>query len=254
MGVSAYHLLKRNQRRFFKTSFRMAATFGLVSSLLLFWVGDHHAAEVARTQPTKFAAMEALWETQRPVAYHLLLVPDPVNERNLIETLSIPKLMSYLAYRDFDAEITGLKEFPREDRPPVMITFLSFRAMVGLVALFLVLSLMAFIYSRGDRLESHRRFLRLMIYTIILPYAAIQFGWIVAEVGRQPWVVYGLLRTSEGVSKSITTSQVWFSLIGFVTVYGLLGALDIFLLTKYSRRGPDGDTSAMINPSATREV
>jgi cytochrome d ubiquinol oxidase subunit I len=254
MGVSAYHLLKKNHRRFFKTSFRMAAAFGLASSLLLFWVGDHHAAEVSKTQPTKFAAMESLWETQRPVAYHLLLIPDPKHERNLVETLSIPKLMSYLAFRDFDAEITGLKDFPKEDRPPVMITFLSFRGMLGIGVICILLSFMAFLFARKDRLESHPLFLKVMFYALFLPYIGVQLGWIVAEVGRQPWLVYGLLRTSEGVSKSITTSQVLFSLTGFVLIYGLLAILDIYLLVRYAKQGPEPDRTGKVGPSATQEA
>jgi cytochrome d ubiquinol oxidase subunit I len=254
MGVSAYHLLKKNHRRFFKTSFRTAAAFGLASSLLLFWVGDHHAAEVSKTQPTKFAAMESLWETQRPVAYHLLLIPDPKNERNLVETLSIPKLMSYLAFRDFDAEITGLKDFPKEDRPPVMITFLSFRGMLGIGVICILLSFMAFLFARKDRLESHPVFLKVMFYALFLPYIGVQLGWIVAEVGRQPWLVYGLLRTSEGVSKSITTSQVLFSLTGFVLIYGLLAILDIYLLVRFAKQGPEPDRTGKVGPSATQEA
>lgn len=254
MGISAYHLLKRTHLQFFKTSFRMAATFGLVSSLLLFWVGDHHAAEVSKTQPTKFAAMESLWETQRPVAYHLLVIPDPENERNLVETLTIPKLMSYLAFRDFNAEITGLKAFPKEDRPPVMITFMSFRGMLGLGVLVICLSFLAFILSRRDRLDSHPVFLKVMLYSLILPYIGTQLGWIVAEVGRQPWVVYGLLRTSEGVSRSISASQVWFSLIGFTLIYGMLAGVDIYLLMKFAKQGPEPGTSKMAGPSFDPEA
>ena len=238
MGVSAYHLLKRSHLDFFKRSFQMAATFALLSSISLFLVGDHHAAEVCRTQPTKFAAMEALWETQRPVSYHLLLVPDPKNERNLVETLSIPKLMSYLAYRDFNAEITGLKEFPTEDRPPVMITFLCFRGMLGLGFSFILLSMAAFVLSRKGKVDSYPMFLRVIFYSIPLPYIAIQLGWIVSEVGRQPWAVYGLLRTSDAVTQSLPVSYVWFSLIGFTLIYGLLAVVDFYLLTKFARKGP----------------
>jgi cytochrome d ubiquinol oxidase subunit I len=188
------------------------------------------------------------------VAYHLLLIPDPKNERNLVETLSIPKLMSYLAFRDFDAEITGLKDFPKEDRPPVMITFLSFRGMLGIGVICILLSFMAFLFARKDRLESHPVFLKVMFYALFLPYIGVQLGWIVAEVGRQPWLVYGLLRTSEGVSKSITTSQVLFSLTGFVLIYGLLAILDIYLLVRFAKQGPEPDRTGKVGPSATQEA
>src|SRR5512143_1936730 len=112
MGISAYHLLKKNDLDFFKRSFRAAATFGLLSSLLIFLVGDFHAAEVAKTQPTKFAAMESVWETKQGAAYNLIVIPDPANERDSVEAIGIPKLMSFLAFGNGEAEVKGLKEFP----------------------------------------------------------------------------------------------------------------------------------------------
>lgn len=254
MGVAAYHILKKGNLEFFKRSFRMAATFGLVSSILLFIVGDFHAAEVAKTQPTKFAAMESLWETEKAVPYHLVVIPDTKNERNLVEAIGIPKLMSFLAFHDVNAEIKGLKEFPPEDRPPVLATFLSFRIMVALGFLFIILSLIAFIISRKGRLQYSPAFLKVMLYSIPLPYIAGQLGWIVAEVGRQPWIVYGLMRTSDAVSQAIIASQVWTSLIGFTFFYGMLGVIDVYLLAKLSKKGPDENISSFIKMPKSREV
>ncbi len=249
MSVSAYHLLKKNNPQFFKASFRMAAAFGLISSLLVFIVGDFHAAEVAKTQPTKFAAMESVWDTQKAATYYLLIIPDPGNERNAVETIGIPRLLSLLAFHNGDAEVKGLKEFPKKDRPPVIATFLSFRTMIALGMLFILLTLMAYIISRKDRLESSTAFLRIMLYALPLPYLATQLGWIVAEVGRQPWIVYGLLRTSDAVSKSITPLQVMVSLIGFTLVYGLLVIMYIYLLSRFAKMGPDDELQAIIKPS-----
>lgn len=127
MGISAYHLLKKSNPEFFKKSFRLAATFGLISSLLVFLVGDFHAVEVAKTQPAKFAAMESVWETQKALPYNLMVVPDVSNEKNSVEAIGIPGMLSYLAFHDSNAEITGLKAFSKENRPPVVPTFLSFR-------------------------------------------------------------------------------------------------------------------------------
>jgi cytochrome d ubiquinol oxidase subunit I len=254
MGVSAYHILKRQNLAFFKKSFRIAATFGLVSSVMVFLVGDFHAAEVAKTQPSKFAAMESLWETTQGAPYYLIAFPDPESERNVIEALKIPGMLSLLAFHSPDAEVTGLKAFAREDRPPVRTTFLSFRAMLALGMLFMLLTLIAYVISRRDRLENNPFFLRLMLWSIPLPFLAAQIGWVVAEVGRQPWIVYGVLRTSEGVSKSITPLHVWTSLIGFTIVYGLLAVVDIYLLTYYSKKGPDGDLASFVKPSKAQEV
>jgi len=147
MGVSAYHILKRQNPAFFKKSFRMAATFGLVSSVMVFLVGDFHAAEVAKTQPSKFAAMESLWETTEGAPYYLLLFPDPEEERNVVEALKIPNMLSLLAFHSADAEVTGLKAFAREDRPPVRTTFLSFRGMLALGMLFMLLTLIAYMMA-----------------------------------------------------------------------------------------------------------
>jgi cytochrome d ubiquinol oxidase subunit I len=254
MGISAYHIIKKSNLDFFKKSFRAAATFGLLSSVLVFIVGDFHAAEVAKTQPTKFAAMESVWDSQKGADYHLIVVPDTANERNTVEAIGIPGMMSFLAFGNDQAEIKGLKEFPVGDRPPVMATFLSFRTMIAFGLLFVVLTFIAFVISRKDGLESSSAFLKLMFYALPLPYLAGQFGWIVAEVGRQPWIVYGVLKTSDAVSKAVSSTQVWASLIGFTLVYGLLAAVDIYLLTTTAKKGPDNDLSVMIRSSRTEEV
>ncbi len=248
MGISAWHLLKKNRPDFFKRSFRMAATFGLFSSFLVFLSGDYSAVLVAKTQPSKFAAMESIWETRHGVGLNLFLIPDEAGECNAVERLCIPNTVSYLAFHTPDAEIKGLKEFPRELRPPVTPTFLGFRVMVGIGTFMAFLSLLGVILSRWGRLEKQTWFLWLMLLAIPLPYIAGQLGWIVAELGRQPWIVYGLLKTSDAVSKSVSTIQVAGSLIGFTLLYGGLGVLDVFLLAKFARKGLDEDLSAIIKP------
>ena len=254
MGISAYHILKKSNLHFFKTSFRAAATFGLASSLLVVLVGDFHAKEVAKTQPPKFAAMEAVWDTKKNAEYNLIVVPDAAHERNSVEALGVPNMLSFLAFGDGQAEIKGLKEFTKENRPPVLPTFLSFRTMAIMGILFIVLTLAAFIISRRDRLESYPAFLRIMLYALPLPYLAGQLCWIVAEVGRQPWIVFGVLKTSDAASKAVSQMQVWTSLAGFTLVYGLLAVVDIYLLTQSAKKGPVGDLSAILETSATREV
>lgn len=239
MGISAWHLLKKSHSEFFRSSFRLAAYFGLVSSLLVFLVGDFHAQEVAETQPTKFAAMEVVWETQKAASYNLLVLPDPENERNTIETMGIPKMLSLMAFHDGDATVRGLKDFPKESRPPVLPVFLSFRGMAALGMLFMLLSFIAVILSVKDLLERSGLFLRIMVFALPLPYIAGQLGWIVAEVGRQPWIVYGVLKTSDAVSKSIAPVNVIVSLVGFTLLYGLLAVVDIYLLYQKARKGPE---------------
>lgn len=254
LGVSAYHLMRKNEIDVFKRSFRIAAIFTLIASLLVAGSGSRSAEEVAAVQPTKFAAMEAHWETQKNVPYYLLLLPDPVNERNAIEAIGIPNLMSILAFHKADAEIKGLKDFPKDLRPPVMETFISFKVMAGLGFLFILLSILAVYVSRKPNIEDYTLILKILLYSIPLPYIAGQLGWILAEVGRQPWIVYGLLKTADAVSKGITTGQVWLSLIGFTFIYGMLGVIDIYLLTKYSKKGPDNDLSHIVKIPHPKEA
>ncbi|RII26004.1 MAG: cytochrome ubiquinol oxidase subunit I [Geobacter sp.] len=246
MGVSAWHLLRKNELELFKRSFRQAALFGLASALLVALIGDLHAVEIAKVQPTKFAAMESVWETKRGVGMNLFLLPDEKNECNAIERLCIPNMVSMLAFHDPNAEIKGLKDFPVDLRPPVMPTYLSFRAMVGLGTYFILASLAALFLSYRKNLEEQRLFLTLLVFSIPLPYIANQLGWIVAEMGRQPWIVYGVLKTADAVSKNISTMQVVMSLLGFTVLYGGLGVIDIYLLAKYARKGPDNDLSGIL--------
>jgi len=257
MGISAWHLLKNNETVFFNRSFRIAALFGFVSSLFVFAAGDFHAVEVAKVQPAKFAAMESVWDTQKAATYNFLLVPDEKNERNAVAAVGIPRMLSLLAHHDGEAVVTGLKEFPKEDRPPVLPTFLSFRGMAALGMLFILLSFVAVVKSLRNHLSSQPLFLRVMLYTVPLPYIAGQMGWIVAEVGRQPWLVYGVFRTSDGVSGSITPVDVWISLAGFTLVYGMLAAVDLYLLVTNARKGPEEHPAAGIStaePAQGREV
>jgi cytochrome d ubiquinol oxidase subunit I len=249
MGISAYHLLKKNRINFFMKSFRIAAIFGLVSSLLIIGEGTFHAERVAQIQPIKFAAMESVWETQTNAPWNLLLFPDPDNEKNAIEAVGVPSFLSILAYHDANAKVKGLKEFSREERPPVTVTFFSFRIMVVLGFLFILLSALAVVFSKNESLLTRKKFLTIMLLTIPLPYIAGQLGWLVAEIGRQPWIVYGLLKTSDAVSKSVDTAQVVGSLIGFTLLYGSLAVVDIFLLTRYARKGPDDDLSFILKTS-----
>ena len=247
MGVSAWHLLKKNEHDFFVRSFKMAATWAFVASIAVAITGDMHAVEIAKYQPTKFAAMESQWETKRGVGMNLLLIPDVASECNAVEQACIPNMLSMLAFHDANSEIKGLKEFPKELRPPVLPVFLSFRAMAGLGTFMILISLAGIILSRRQKFAEFRLFLTVMICAIPVPYLAEQLGWLVAELGRQPWIVYGVLKTSDAVSKSITSTQVLLSLLGFTVLYGLLGAIDIFLLVKYAKKGPDKDISSIIN-------
>jgi len=140
-----------------------------------------------------------------------------------------------LVRHDFNAEVRGLKDFPKDERPPVLLSFFSFRTMVALGTLFPLLTIIG--WFKRNRLVESPGYLKIMLWSIPLPYIAIELGWVLAEVGRQPWIVYGLMKTSDAASP-IASSQVLISLIAFILVYSLLGAVGFYLIVKNARQGP----------------
>jgi cytochrome d ubiquinol oxidase subunit I len=241
LGVSTWHLARKNEVGFFAKSFRIAAAWTLIFALCELFTGHLSASNLHGAQPAKLAAMESHWQTGRNAPMALLAWPDADNERNAFEALRVPSALSILVDGSPSAEVVGLKDIDPKDRPPVLPVFLSFRAMVGFGCLFLLMA--AWAWLKRSQIADQGLLLRLLPFVIPLPYLANQFGWALAEIGRQPWIVYGLMRTSEGVSP-IALGQVATSLAGFFAVYALLGATDFYLLFKYARRGPEGAKNA----------
>jgi cytochrome d ubiquinol oxidase subunit I len=235
MGISAWHLLKKQHVDFFTRSFNIGLVVGLVSSIVVAVTGDMHAVHVTRTQPAKLAAMESHWETRTQAPMILLAIPDEANERNRFEIGRIPGVLSLLGHHDVNAAVIGLKDIPKDERPPVLLTFLSFRTMVVLGTLFPLLTIIGLFLK--NRLVESRWYLWTMLLAIPLPYLAIEMGWVLAEVGRQPWIVYGLLKTANAASP-VAASQVMTSLVGFILVYGLLGIAGFYLIANFAGKGP----------------
>jgi cytochrome d ubiquinol oxidase subunit I len=236
MGISAYHLLKNNHKEFFTKSFKTGLGFGLIFSLVVFILGDMNGVMVAEKQPAKLAAMESLWETTDMAPSYLFTWPDPENERNAIEIGAIPGMLSFLVKHDINAVVPGLKDFPKDERPPVLVTSFAFRGMVGLGVIFILLT--GFGWFKRKKLLEYSLYLKIMMFAIPLPYLAIQLGWVVAEIGRQPWLVYGVVRTADGASP-VAVSQVIFSLVGFVLIYSVLGAAGFYLMFQKAKKGPE---------------
>lgn len=236
LGISAWHLLRKNEVDLFKASVKFVAPFTLALALLVAVFGHHQGNNVAIYQPAKLAAMESHWETTANAPMIALVWPDQENSKNAVEAIEIPGLLSFLAFNDFSAEVKGLNDFAKEDIPPVLTTFLSFRFMVGMGGLFILLAFAA--WKKREDLAGCPLLCKALTYTIPLPYIAIMAGWMLAEVGRQPWIVYGLMRTSDAVSP-VPSSSVAISLLSFIVVYSVLGLLDIYLLIKYARKGPE---------------
>ncbi len=236
MGVSAYHILRKQFPEIFQKSFRMGLAMALIFAILVAVEGHQDAVNLAVAQPAKMAALETHWKTQEMAPIYLLALPDAAHSRNRIEIGPIPGALSILAYLDPNARVTGLADIPAEDRPPVMATFVSFRLMVTLGMVLLLLAFAA--WWRRNKLDSSPLLLRALLWSIPLPYLAVLLGWTVAEVGRQPWIVYGLMKTSMA-SSPIAASQVIVSFVAFILLYGLIGATAFWLMARWVRRGPE---------------
>jgi cytochrome d ubiquinol oxidase subunit I len=229
-SLSAYYLLRGRHQEFARRSLRLALVFGLVALAAEVVVGDAHTRQVAHTQPEKFAAIEVLHHTQASAPLAVLGQPLP-------EVL-LPKLLSFMTYFDFNARVTGLDAFAPEDRPPVTATAMSFHAMLWLgLALGVVLALGVFLWWRG-RLYVSRRYLRVLCYCLPIPFVVNEAGWVTAEVGRQPWSVYRLLRTEDAFSRSVPASHVAVSLLMFVVIYLAVLGLTVHLVRKKVLQGP----------------
>ncbi len=244
MSISAYYILKGRHLEAAKKSFKIALGTGLVMSLLAPLSGHGHAQNVAQYQPAKLAAMEGHFVTGDGAApLHLVGLPD-TEAKTVRGGIVLPGLLSFLVHGDLKTPVAGLDKFARGDWPPVGITFQSFHAMTALGALFILLTLMGVIQLWRGKLFEQRPLLWVFVWVVPLPFIANQLGWIVAEVGRQPWVVYGLLRTRDALSKSVVANQVIGSILMFAVIYGLLFAVWLFVLDRKIKHGPDAPDTA----------
>jgi cytochrome bd ubiquinol oxidase subunit I len=235
MGISAYHILKKQFMGIFLKSFRLGLTFSLIFSFFVVVEGHMHGADLADKQPGKLAALESLWVTQKNAPVYLLTLPDPENKGNILEIGPIPGAMSILAYHNPNAVVKGLNDIPENERPPVLATFISFKIMVTLGMLFVLLAIIGWFLRK--RIESYPLYLKIIMYAIPLPYITCAFGWTVTEVGRQPWIVYGLMKTSQA-SSPVAAYQVAVSLLAFIFVYTLIGVLAFCLMAQAVKKGP----------------
>jgi cytochrome bd ubiquinol oxidase subunit I len=237
VSVSAWYLLKRAHQDFARASLRAGLGVGLIASVLQLITGHLSAEGVARNQPAKLAAFEGLYETTPHAPLTLLGWVDEKKEK--VIGLSVPGLLSFLAHGDSGTPVTGLREFKPEDRPPVGYSFLFFHVMVGIGTAMLLLSLFGFLYFWRGSLFERRWMLWLLVLSVLGPQLANQCGWFAAEVGRQPWIVYGLMRTPEGLSAVVKAQTVLASLILFTILYLLLFAVFVYLLDDKIKHGPD---------------
>lgn len=238
ISVSAYYLLKRKHLDFAKKGLTISLIVAAFASILQVFVGHSSAVGVAKNQPAKLAAFEAHYDSSAVAPLYLFGLVDDNNQKvNL--GIQVPGLLSYLIYGDFNAKVKGLNAFAEEDRPPVNLVFQSYHFMVALGFLMIGLSVLSLFLLWRNKLFENKLILKILVPSVVLPQLALQLGWISAEVGRQPWIVYGLLRTKDAFSKTVSSEEVWFSMILFTMIYILLFILFLFLLDRKIKHGPD---------------
>lgn len=247
ISVSAFYLLKNRHREFAKRSMIIGLWVAFVASILQAFSGHSSGKVVAEYQPAKLAALEALYQTESGAPLTLFGVVN-AKEQKLDYAIQIPKLLSYLSFGDANAKVKGLDQFPKEDWPHVTALFNVYRLMLGMWAIMLFIAIVGLYLWYKKRLEVHRWLLWIMTFSAIFPQLANQAGWYSAEVGRYPWIVYGLLRISEGLSKSVTANHVLGSIIMFMAVYILLFVLFIYLLNEKIKHGPEEEGSDQSTP------
>lgn len=237
-GVGAFYLLTRRHDELGRLSVRVGVISGLIFSLVsLFPTGSLHGENIARYQPEKMAAMEGVFETQEGAPIAIIGMPD-TEKRRLLDPILVPRMLSYLAYGDFRARVVGLNDIPEDRRPPVELVYYAYHIMVGLGTIFIaVLAVAAVLLWRGTLFRT-RLWLWVLMLAIPFPYIANQAGWVVGEVGRQPWVVYGLQRTVHASSTNVSGGMTMFTLLGFMGLYALLALLYLFLFLKIVHEGP----------------
>lgn len=237
-GFGAYYLLAKKHEEFGRLSVKVGVICGAIFAVLqLFPTGNHNALNVAKYQPVKTAAMEGLFKTEAGAPIAIIGMPD-TQKQELLDPLYVPGALSFLIYGRADAQVKGLNETPKEDQPPVELVYYAYHIMVGLGTIFIAVLLFSILLLVTNRIYKTRWFLWILMLAMPFPYIANEAGWTVAEVGRQPWIVYGLQKTAGAVSPNVSGGETMFTLLGFMGLYALIGLLYIFLFMRVIASGP----------------
>ncbi|GAA1008097.1 cytochrome ubiquinol oxidase subunit I [Acrocarpospora pleiomorpha] len=250
-GISAWQLARKRDVALFRTSGRVAMVVSLVAAVGVALSGHWQAQIMTEQQPMKMAAAEALWEDETSAGFSLFAIGDVENGRNHVN-LQVPNGLSLLATNSFDGEVEGINDVqaryqaqygPGDYRPVIGLAYWSFRLMIGFGALAGLLALAGLWLTRRGRLPESRWFTRIAVLGIALPFLANSLGWIFTEMGRQPWTVFGIMRTAAAVSPGVDVAEVALTLVGFTLVYAVLAAIEVRLLLKFIRMGPESEAA-----------
>ncbi|MBI9043941.1 MAG: cytochrome ubiquinol oxidase subunit I [Anaerolineaceae bacterium] len=252
LGISAYHLFRENEKELFNISFKMATVIGSIAILTVGGIGHYQAQHMMKTNPMKMIASEGLWDTEDPASMSILTIPDKANGRNILD-IRVPGALSFLIHNRFEGEVKGINQLqmeyvqkygPGDYIPNIAVTNYTFRIMLGvgmLMGLILAYALLMMILKKPF---SKMWLFKFLPFTIAFPFLANSSGWLLTEIGRQPWVVFGVMKTKDAVSPNVSVGMVAFSLFMFALVYGFLMVADIYLLAKYAKAGPETSTEA----------
>ena len=238
-ALGAYYLLARKHQAFGRLSLTVGLSAGLLFSLTqVFPTGSKNGESVVKYNPVKLAAMEGQFRTEQGAPLAIIGMPD-TQKGNLLDPVYVPELLSYLAYGDPHATVTGLNNIPRDLWPPMELVYYAYHIMITLGGYFIALTALGVFLLWRRSLERARWYLWLLMLSLPFPYIANEAGWVTTCVGRQPWLIYGLLRTADGASANVSSGEVIFTLLGFTGIYIVLGLLFVFLLLKFIAQGPE---------------
>ena len=239
-AVGAFYLLSNKHLEHGRLFLRIGVpAFALSSVFVAFPTGDIQGKMVAQYQPVALAAMEGHFDTKSGASLNVIGQPDVENQR-IDNPITLPKVLSFISYGRWNAEVKGLNEVPRDQWPDnIGLLFYSFHIMVGLGTVMIALSLLSFLALRLKKLDTSKPLLWALLLAFPLPYIATTFGWMTAELGRQPWLVYGILRTADGYSTRVSAGNTLFTLLGFLGLYALLSMLFLFLIQRELAKGPE---------------
>jgi len=254
-GVGALYLLLNRHEEFARTFLRLGVTAGVIASILaLFPTGDQQGMLVAKYQPATLAAMEAHFKTGEAAPMIILGQPD-VEKQKIDNPFLVPGVLSFITSKRWDAEVKGLDAFPQDEWPTnIPLLYYAFHIMVGLGTIFIAVMVLSFIQLRRGRLFDSKPMLWILMLAAPLPYVANTAGWMTAELGRQPWLIYGLMRTAEGSSSSVSSGNTMFTLLGFMGMYTLLLMLGLFMIWRELDHGPGAGVEPAAAPAAADPV
>ena len=256
LGISAWHLAQKKDKdkEFFKYSFQLGAIVALVFTIVTGIGGHEQGRYVMETQPMKMASIEALWNTEQPASFSIITIGD-LSGKNLVWQWRIPKLLSLIACNNLTCKVEGVNQVqadyvqkygPGDYVPLMVVTYWAFRFMFTASLIMVAVGAYAIYLMLKKWPEKWMRWMKWVPWAIALPYIANTSGWILTEMGRQPWIVQGLLKTEQGVTPTNTPGMVLFTLIGFVVIYAVLMVADVYLLTRFAKAGPDASDAGVI--------